>query len=1022
MKDAAGPTRRAKAAPRKSEAGFAALQDENRRLAVQVAELKAALEAREIEVGSLRESQDRFRTLAEASFDGIVILENGVILDANPRFAGMMGYALPEILGKSVLEFIYPEDRDLVWGNISTRREEPYENRLSCKDGSVITVEVRARHFASRGRRLRISAVRDITERKTAEDVLRQAHEILELRVAERTAELARTNELLKEKIAEGERAGLRLAEVVDLNQKIFAASALGISVFRASGENVLANEAAARIVGATVEAVQKQNFLKIPSWKEFGLTEMAEKALSTGREQRGEMHFRSSFGKEVWLEFSFTSFSSGGEPHLLLIMNDVTERIQARQQLTETLDLNQKMIASSTLGIEAFKASGPCVLANEAAARIVGGTIEQIQSHDFRKIDAWQDSGMLACAESALANNREQRAEFHVNSTFGKEVWLDCSFTPFTSGGEPHLLVILNDISQRKRTEAEIEQRNYELMQVRNILSGLATHLDLKEILHFALQGAMELTGLSGGTLCLVNAERQTLSLSAARNTSIEMESALSRQDIKIGECLCGSAAREGEPLILWDNASGSEYATLEAVRAEGIRFHAALPLIANRKTIGVLCLFERSAKQPTRHSLDLVQELCTSVALAIENAQLYERTRRNEARAEALVRTASRLNARLELNAVFKTVCEEAVRALNVPAANFYIFDETQSVFSLVAAYGFADQVNGSSKTMPYGYYQSLSRRYGTAGIIEDLRQFNEMPGVELYLAQGVRSVMTVSVYQGVTLLGLLNVFSVGEPRKFESDEMALLQGLGNQAAQAVTNARLFEQVSAGREHLRALSQRLVEIQEAERRTLALELHDELGQLLSSTKMSLDLLPPLPEESAQEHLVRAKSLVGELVRRVRQMSLELRPSILDDLGLLAALLWLFKNYKAQTGQAVDFEYSGLDRRFSPPLEITVYRIVQEALTNVIRHAGVTQVGVNIWSDNQSLNLQIVDRGKGFDAAEALARHDSSGLSGMRERARLLGGELVVESTPGEGTSLSLRLPFPSQAADGGE
>ena len=165
------------------------------------------------------------------------------------------------------------------------------------------------------------------------------------------------------------------------------------------------------------------------------------------------------------------------------------------------------------------------------------------------------------------------------------------------------------------------------------------------------------------------------------------------------------------------------------------------------------------------------------------------------------------------------------------------------------------------------------------------------------------------------------------------------------------------------------------------------------------------------LPQAAASEQLQQAGKLVGDMISRVRRMALDLRPSILDDRGLLPALLYLFKSFKIQNGEAVTFKHKGLGLRFPPKVEITGYRIIQEALTNIQRHAGKTDVYVNIWANDQSLNLQIRDFGVGFDPAVSL-KGVSSGLSGMRERARLLGGELVIESAPCQGTTVTAMLP----------
>jgi PAS domain S-box-containing protein len=212
---------------------------------------------------------------------------------------------------------------------------------------------------------------------------------------------------------------------------------------------------------------------------------------------------------------------------------------------------------------------------------------------------------------------------------------------------------------------------------------------------------------------------------------------------------------------------------------------------------------------------------------------------------------------------------------------------------------------------------------------------------------------------------------------------------------------------------ERLQALSRRLLEVQEQERRYLARELHDEIGQLLTGLQLSLQASGRLDGPEAGQYLRESQKLVRELALHVRDLSLRLRPTMLDDLGLLPALLWLFDSYTARTQIQVAFQHSGLDERLGPDVETAAYRIVQEALTNVARHAQVSEVGVRAFRDNGSLHLQIEDHGPGFDVAVHQNSGRSAGLSGMHERAALLGGRLGVESGPGIGTRVSAVLPI---------
>ncbi|NJO83068.1 MAG: sensor histidine kinase [Blastochloris sp.] len=200
---------------------------------------------------------------------------------------------------------------------------------------------------------------------------------------------------------------------------------------------------------------------------------------------------------------------------------------------------------------------------------------------------------------------------------------------------------------------------------------------------------------------------------------------------------------------------------------------------------------------------------------------------------------------------------------------------------------------------------------------------------------------------------------------------------------------------------------------MQEEERRFLAHELHDEIGQVLTGLNLLLDMLRHKVDAPAHALINEARTIVGDLMNRVRTLSLNLRPSILDDLGVLAALEWHFERYTAQTNIRVRFQNHGLHQRFSADIETAIYRIVQEALTNTARYAGVASVQVSLVAENERIQIGIDDEGRGFDQAAVFANYNHAGLAGVHERVELLNGTLQIESAPGQGTHIRASLPL---------
>jgi PAS domain S-box-containing protein len=216
--------------------------------------------------------------------------------------------------------------------------------------------------------------------------------------------------------------------------------------------------------------------------------------------------------------------------------------------------------------------------------------------------------------------------------------------------------------------------------------------------------------------------------------------------------------------------------------------------------------------------------------------------------------------------------------------------------------------------------------------------------------------------------------------------------------------------------REQVHALSGRLLVAQEAERRSLARELHDELGQFLTAIRLNLEGARSAGANLRAQQITECITLVDQAIDQARRLALDLRPAILDDLGLVAALRSLLKSQSAQVGFEGRFAVAALDARLSTALETCAFRLVQEALTNVARHAGAKTVDVEVGTAHGELRILVRDDGKGFDvpsARLAAVRGASLGLLSMMERVALCGGRLEITSALGKGTSLDARLPL---------
>ena len=188
--------------------------------------------------------------------------------------------------------------------------------------------------------------------------------------------------------------------------------------------------------------------------------------------------------------------------------------------------------------------------------------------------------------------------------------------------------------------------------------------------------------------------------------------------------------------------------------------------------------------------------------------------------------------------------------------------------------------------------------------------------------------------------------------------------------------------------------------------------ELHDHLGQILTGLQFMLENTKKQSGDKQRASIEEIQKTIGEVIGQVREMSLNLRPGMLDDMGLLPTLRWHVERFESQTGIYVNFKSYKFEGRFPPEVETAAYRIIQEALTNAARHAQVKEVFVGLVIQDETLWIEILDQGVGFDPSIGMDK-PTSGLSGMRERASLVGGYMVIESFINQGTQIVAVLPL---------
>jgi signal transduction histidine kinase len=525
-----------------------------------------------------------------------------------------------------------------------------------------------------------------------------------------------------------------------------------------------------------------------------------------------------------------------------------------------------------------------------------------------------------------------------------------------------------------------------------------LNSELSLDALLQRCVEVAAELTEARYAALGVI--DRTGSQLDRFITHGVDAETHATIGDLPRGRGILGALIRDAETLRLHDLAADPRAVGFPPGHPPMQTF-LGVPIMLRGVAYGNLYLTEKAGGDDfTDEDEEVATILAGQAAVAIENARLYEAAMRWSRQLETLNEIGSALATETERDRLLDLIARR-VREL-VDARVVAVLLPAGPERLVVAAV--AGTETGELLGRHLDRAGSKSGRVLERGRAERSDSLLDDPEVDQGMIRtlGARTGLWVPLVARGRPIGVLEVHDkYGTDARFADEDVRMVEQFAVRASVAVD---LSERVA------RDSIQRIVSAQESERRRLARELHDETGQALTSILLGLRRLDESLGDEARSQVAELRELVVETLHDVRRLAVELRPKALDDFGLVAALERLTASFAEQTGIQVGLESALPEARLAPEIETALYRIVQEALTNVVKHAKATHVSVLLTRRDASVAAVIEDNGAGFDPA---AVGDSSfGLVGMRERIELLDGRLEVESRPGAGATLVVEVP----------
>lgn len=552
-----------------------------------------------------------------------------------------------------------------------------------------------------------------------------------------------------------------------------------------------------------------------------------------------------------------------------------------------------------------------------------------------------------------------------------------------------------------------------------------VASGLDLDAVLQRLLDLARALTGARYAAVGVLSASGSRIERFVTTGVSAAERAAIGEPPVGLG--ILGALITDPRPLRLADLRTDPRATGFPAGHPP-MRSFLGVPVMAGDAVFGNLYLTDKAGGDFTAEDERLIVTLAAHAGVSVQNARLYEQARDRARELEKAVRELSSIHDIADAvlagdprEDTLRLVAERALAALGCSQVYIAMPGASASTLTVVAAAGAgADRLVGIE--LP-----GVSSKIGTAirarrsVIVDDLAADPDAHQATVALL-GIRSQVIVPLVHRAQALGAITAGDEREGRVLTADDRRILETYATRAVLAIVIARV---LSAERERLEAEGRlraselreagrretlrRVVDAQEHERRRIARELHDETGQALTSVLLGLRLIEEVSPD-VRAAVSELRETITAAIQELRALAVELRPKALDDFGLGAAIERLADTYSRRTGIAIDVHVAGLADRLPEAIETALYRIIQESLTNVAKHAGAATASVTVHGRPRAVTAVVEDDGAGFDPA---AITDGLGLTSMRERAELVSGTVRVESRRGGGTTIAVEVPL---------